>query len=158
MKQYDMPCPFTPLLPNLKRRARRLTNNPADAEDLVQDTIVRVIARQQSREKIDNLPAYTMRTLHNQARMQWHRHAPPEELNDDDASTPAIAMDRLICAETLHAIEQLPDNQLRLMRYVCAGETSPKKLAHLTGWPIGTVMSRLARARDRLREVLEPNE
>ena len=91
----DVPCPFTTLLPNLKRRARRLTNNPADAEDLVQDTIVRVIARQQSHEKIDNLPAYTMRTLHNQARMQWHRHAPPEELNDD-ASTPAIAMDRLV--------------------------------------------------------------
>ena len=67
-------------------------------------------------------------------------------------------MDRLICAETLHAIEQLPANQLRLMRYVCAGETSPKQLANLTGWPIGTVMSRLARARERLREVLEPNE
>lgn len=105
MKQYDMPCPFTPLLPNLKRRARRLTNNTAYAKNLVQDTIVRVIARQQSSENVDNLPAYTMRTLHDQLRMQWRRHAPPEELNDDDASTLAIVMDRLICGETLHAID-----------------------------------------------------
>ena len=97
MKQCDMPCPFTPLLPNLKRRARRLTTNTAYAKNLVQDTIVRVIARQQSSENVNNLPAYTMRTLHDQSRMQWCRHAPPEELNDD-ASTLAIVMDRLICA------------------------------------------------------------
>ena len=158
MKKSETPFPLTPLLHNLKRRARRLSNSTADAEDLVQDTLLRISARQQGSNGIDNLPAYTMRTLHNEARMQWRRHAPPEELNDHDASPPAIAMDRLICAETLQAIEQLPVNQLRLMRCVCAGETSPKVLAELTGWPIGTVMSRLGRVRTRLREILQPED
>jgi hypothetical protein len=63
-------------------------------------------------------------------------------------------MDRLICAETL----QLPVNQLRLMRYVGAVETSPKVLAELTGWPIGTVMPRLDCLRTLLSEILQPKD
>lgn len=63
-------------------------------------------------------------------------------------------MDRLICAETL----QLPVNQLRLMRYVGAVETSPKVLAELTEWPIGTVMPRLACVRTRLSKILQPGD
>ena len=149
------PCAFTKLLPSLKRRARRLSASATDAEDLVQDTMVRVISKQQQGAQIDDLPAYTMRTMHNQARMGWRKQPAPEELNDDDASTPPVAMDRLICADTLRAIEVLPDNQARLLRMVSEGDTSPKVLAERTGWPVGTVMSRLARARIRLKEILD---
>lgn len=154
-KQTHPPCALTKLLPSLKRRARRLSNNAADAEDLLQDTMVRVLAKQQQGATIDDLPAYTMRTMHNQARMGWRKQPAPEELNDDDASTLPVAMDRLICADTLRAIETLPEKQAQLLRMVSEGDTSPKVLAQRTGWPIGTVMSRLSRARARLKEVLE---
>jgi RNA polymerase sigma factor (sigma-70 family) len=153
-KPQDAPCPIIDLLPNLKRRARRLSANATDAEDLVQDTLLRVLAKQHQGAKIDDLPAYTMRTMHNQARMLWRKHPAPEELNDDDASTPPVAMDRLICADTLRAIEDLPDKQAILMKMVCEGHTSPKVLAKRTGWPVGTVMSRLSRARARLKQML----
>ena len=154
-KHTHTPCALTKLLPSLKRRARRLSASATDAEDLVQDTMVRVISKQQQGVQIDDLPAYTMRTMHNQARMGWRKQPAPEELNDDDASTPPVAMDRLICADTLRAIDVLPDNQARLLRMVSEGDTSPKVLAERTGWPLGTVMSRLARARIRLKEILD---
>lgn len=143
------------MLPNLYRRARRLSASKWEAEDLVQDTMVRVIAKQSQGCQIDDLPAYTMRTLHNQARMGWRKPPPPEPLGDDDASTPPVALKRLECADTLRAIDELPENQARLMRMIRDGDTSPKTLAKQTGWPIGTVMSRLARARQRLKQVLE---
>jgi RNA polymerase sigma-70 factor (ECF subfamily) len=157
-KQTNTPPTLTKLLPALSRRARRLCENRADAEDLVHDTVVRVIAKQQQGAKIDDLAAYSMRTLHNQARMGWRRAPAPEELHEDDASTPPVAIDRLICADTLRAIEALPDKQARLLRMVSEGDTSPKVLADRTGWPVGTVMSRLARARARLKEVLKITE
>jgi DNA-directed RNA polymerase specialized sigma24 family protein len=60
-------------------------------------------------------------------------------------------MDRLICADTLRAIEALPEKLAQLLRMDSEGDTSPKILAQRTGRPIGTVMSRLSRARVRLK-------
>lgn len=157
-KQYATPCPLTRLMPNLYRRARRLSANRSDAEDLVQDTLVCVIAKQNQGDTIDNLPAYAMTTLHNQARLLWRKAVPLEELEDDCASTPPVAMKRLECAETLRMITKLPPDQAKLMTLVCHGETSPAVLARETCTPVGTVMSRLARARARLRARLESTQ
>jgi RNA polymerase sigma-70 factor (ECF subfamily) len=143
------------LMPMLQKRARRLTANPSDAEDLAQETLVRLVKTLEDGRDIDDLPAYAMRTLHNQARMLWRRAPAPEELGEDDASIDPVAMDRLECADTLRAISQLPDDQCALMKMVSNGETSPAKLAARTGLPLGTVMSRLARARARLRVALD---
>ena len=143
------------LMPVLQRRARRLAANPSDAEDLAQEALMRVVKKLNDGHAIDDLPAYAMRTLHNQARMLWRRARAPEELGEDDASIPPVAMARLECADTLAAIEQLPEPQCALMHMVSEGETSPATLAKRTGLPLGTVMSRLARARARLRVTLD---
>lgn len=99
---------------------------------------------------IDNMPAYAMQALANQARKTW-RIAVADELQDDTALTAPDAENRLVCAEVLAAIARLPPPQQDLMLRVVGGQTSPKDLAEATGLPIGTVMSRLARARARLR-------
>lgn len=157
-KQTHTACALTKLLPSLQRRARKLSTSAADAEDLLQDTMVRVIAKQQQGAQIYDLPAYSMRTMHNQARMGWRKQPALEELHENHASTLPAAMERLICADTLRAIETSPEKQAQILRMVSEGDTSPKDLALRTGWPIGTVMSRLARARIRLKEILEiPN-
>lgn len=149
------PNTLTPLIPMLKRRARRLTRSDAEADDLVQDTLLRLLQRLRRKGPVDDLPAYAMRTLTNQARMAWRRPPPPEELDEADASVEPDAPLRLDCADTLRAIEELPREQARLLRMVAQGETSPAMLAKRTGIPLGTVMSRLSRARTRLRDMLE---
>ena len=142
------------LIPMLSRRARRLSRNRAEAEDLVQDTLLSLCQRLKDGGTIDDLPAYAMRTLSNRARRGWRRQI-TDELEDDHAVIQPDAMIRLDCEDTLAAIARLPPPQRQLMDLVVAGETSPRALAISTGLPLGTVMSRLARARARLRLTLE---
>ncbi|MBY5932341.1 sigma-70 family RNA polymerase sigma factor [Tateyamaria omphalii] len=144
---------LVPLIPVLTRRARRLSRTRAEAEDLVQDTLLSLCQRLQDGTEIDDLPAYAMRTLSNRARRTWRMEA-TDELEEDHALTQPDALLRLDCADTLAAIEQLPKPQRQLMDLVVSGETSPRALSDATGLPLGTVMSRLARARAKLRLVL----
>ncbi|MEL7090664.1 MAG: sigma-70 family RNA polymerase sigma factor [Pseudomonadota bacterium] len=141
------------LLPSLKRRARRLARSPTDAEDMVQDTLVNLCARLSSGGHIGDLHAYAMRSLSHRARRDWSRSA-PETLEEDTLVT-GDATQHINCCETLRAIDTLPAAQRRVMRHVVAGETSPSAIARATGLPVGTVMSRLARARSRLRQMLD---
>lgn len=147
--------PLTRLIPMLTRRARRLTRSHSAADDLVQETLLRLIQRARRGGPIDDLPAYAMRTLTNQARMSWRRASETEELEEDHATVQPEAPMRLDCADALRVIETLPRDQADLMRLVAGGESSPARLAKLTGVPQGTVMSRLSRARARLRQELE---
>ncbi|MEP2891137.1 RNA polymerase sigma factor [Tateyamaria sp.] len=144
------PRNLVPLIPVLNRRARRLARSPSEAEDLVQDTLLSLCQRLEDGDPIEDLPSYAMRTLSNRARRTW-RQAATEELEDDHALTQPEALIRLDCADTLTAIAALPTPQRQLMNLVVAGETSPRALADATGLPLGTVMSRLARARAKLR-------
>ena len=66
-----------------------------------------------------------------------------------------VAALRLDCADTLRAIDTLPQPQKQLMHHLIEGETSPQAIAEATGLPTGTVMSRLARARAKLRILLD---
>ncbi|APX11669.1 RNA polymerase sigma factor [Tateyamaria omphalii] len=141
---------LVPLIPVLTRRARRLSGSRAEAEDLVQDTLLSLCQRLRDGTEIDDLPAYAMRTLSNRARRSWRIQA-TDELEEDHALTEPDALLRLDCADTLAAIERLPTPQRQLMDLVVAGETSPRALSGATGLPLGTVMSRLARARAKLR-------
>ena len=94
-----------------------------------------------------------MRTLSNRARRGWRTQA-TDELEDDHAVIEPDALIRLDCADTLDAIARLAKPQRQLMELVVAGDTSPRALSEATGLPLGTVMSRLARARARLRLTL----
>lgn len=143
------------LIPILQRRARRLLRCPVAAEDLVQEVLLRLVQKLKAGHEIDNLAAYAMRALHNQARMGWRGAAAFEPLQEGDASCAPVAMLRLECGDVLRAIAQLPPEQAALMRMICEGETSPAVMARRARVPVGTVMSRLARARARLRVALD---
>ena len=143
---------ITTLLPALRRQARRITNCPHTADDLVQDTALKLLQRMRDGALPDNPRAYAAITLRNLARSRWRRMRETQELTDDMISTPPAAPDRLALAELQEAIRRLPEPQARLMRLVALGETSPKTLSQMTGQPVGTVMSRLARARATLRD------
>ena len=139
----------------LHPQARRLARTRADAEDLVQDTLLILFKRIQAGAVIENPQAYANRILRNRARRAWLRT--PEAVLVEADNTYAPNWDAWFeCAEVLERIEALPPVQRRLMRLVAAGETSPRALAKETGAPVNTVMSRLARARASLRLKSDP--
>lgn len=155
-----MPCPIEPIAPpeplaalhpDLMRLARRLAGSEAEAQDLAQETILRLWRRRIDLGDVDDLRAYARAALRNLYR-QGLRRAPFEAL--EDAPEPMIESQVfavLALDELSEAITRLPADQARLIRLVAAGETSPAILARLTGCRVGTVMSRLSRARARLR-------
>lgn len=142
-----------PLIPKLMRRARRLSSDRAEAEDLVQDTLLQLCARLRRDPDVDDLGAYTMQALNNRARRQWQKPQ-TEELEEDMAIEPSEVLNRIVCAEVLDAIGKLPEAQRQPLECVIEGETSPAAIATRLDIPLGTVMSRLARARARLRKEL----
>lgn len=141
------------LAPILMRRAMRLANNPAEAEDMVQDTLLKLCQRLESGTEIEDLRAYGMRTLSNRAQRYWRARF-GDALEEDMASIDPDAPLRLDCADALAAIAQLPAHQRDIMQWIVDGETSPQVLSDKTGLPVGTIMSRLARARAKLRILL----
>ena len=145
------PDPLTELLPKLLRRARRLTRTRDEAEDMAQETALR-LWQVLAEEEIDAPERYAMTMLRNLARQRWRNRHITEELTDDMVQAAPLAPARIACAELQAAIDRLPEDQAALMRLVMIGETSPQVLAVRVGVPKGTVMSRLGRARARLRE------
>ncbi|MEO9515487.1 MAG: sigma-70 family RNA polymerase sigma factor [Paracoccaceae bacterium] len=139
--------------PVLMRRASRLANNQAEAEDMVQDTLLKLYQRLKNGADIQDLRAYGMRTLSNRAQRYWRARF-GDTLEEDMACIDPDAPLRLDCADALAAIAQLPAHQREIMQWIVDGETSPQILSDRTGLPVGTIMSRLARARAKLRILL----
>lgn len=147
--------PFDRLLPRLRRRARRLCRTEEDAQDLCQEATLRLWQKLNGAAPIDDPERYAMVTLHNLARGRWRARREVQEYEDDMAQIAPAAPARLACAEVRAAIDRLPAPQQVVMHALLAGETSPQRIAQHTGVPLGTVMSRLARARARLRKELQ---
>lgn len=148
----DLPRALCDLQPALLRLARSLTGNRDQAQDLCQDVLLKLWARLQEGHDIDDLRAYAMAALRNQYRQDLRSQHPQEDLTEDLVHIDPDVFAVLALHDLEHAIRDLPDPQKRLIRLVTQGETSPLSLAKTTGWPLGTVMSRLARARAKLRQ------
>ncbi|WP_299023638.1 RNA polymerase sigma factor [uncultured Sulfitobacter sp.] len=138
------------LLLRLRRRAQRLGATRGDAEDMAQETVLRLFQRMKQKEV--KAPAhYAMTILHNLARARWRTAIDLAPLEDDDISTQPVATSRLAIADLQRAIRALPDDQAQVMHMILQGEVSPTEIAAQLDLPLGTVMSRLARARVKLR-------
>ncbi len=148
----SLPQELIDVLPLLNRRARKLSDNPSDAADLAQEAALKIWQRYQTGATILDPRAYAMTTLRNIARSEWRARHETDELAEDMVSAPPEAPRVIACTELREAIDRLPDDQALLLKLVMTGETSPRVLAQRIGVRAGTVMSRLARARARLRE------
>jgi len=149
-----------PMIPSLRRYARALLRDPAAADDLVQDTLERAIGRWHQRRDDASTRAWLLTILHNLAVNMMRR-------NSRRGGTIAIdAVDEAVMAtaptqeaglahnDVLRAIAQLPEDQRALLLLMALEDVSYAEAATIIGVPVGTVMSRLSRGRERLRRLL----
>jgi len=150
----------------LYRLARRLTHDASRAEDLVQETFLRAFkARNTFRLEQYGIKPWLVRIMHNLhfSRSDREKRQPKawEDAALDAASAPSEpspfdlskfdAMDERL----VHALEDLPEEYKTVLLLWAVEEFSYKEIAHAVDVPIGTVMSRLHRARQRLSEQLK---
>ena len=149
--------------------ALRMTRNPADAEDLVQETYLKAFAAFDQFQEGTNLRAWLYRILTN-AYINLYRKkqrepylTPAEDLDDwqvhatPDLVTPSAELDvlgRLPDDDINSALEQLPPERRMVVYYADVEGMSYQEIADIMGTPVGTVMSRLHRGRSQLRELL----
>lgn len=154
---------FISLLTDLRRSARRLARSGDDADDLVQDTLLRVWSRMAmsfeggtDAAPIDDLRAYAFATLRHRA-FRRGSVAPPPDVEAEDIAAPrgSDGVTRLACAEALEALAALPHDQQVLLRMRAMEGLSYADIAKTTGLPLGTVTSRLARGRAAMRAALD---
>lgn len=146
-----------PLIPGLRRYARAMLRDASAADDLVQDCLERVVSRWHQRRAEGDVATWTYTILHNLAinylRSARRRgtHVALDDAEDAALSRPPSQEDALHHRDLIHALEELPDDQRSVLLLVSLEDMSYAEAAQVLDVPIGTVMSRLARARERLR-------
>ena len=144
------------LIPRLRRFAVSLTRNASSADDLVQSTLERAIISWADKRVEGDLRAWLFSILYRQfldAHRRTRRYARMLEFftGRDDAQP---SVERTVIAQaTLQAFDQLNTEQRALLLWVSVEGLSYKEIAEILEVPIGTVMSRLSRARQALRQL-----
>jgi RNA polymerase sigma-70 factor (ECF subfamily) len=143
-------------IPALRRYAFALARNAAEADDLVQDCLERALSRWSLRRADGDLRAWLFAILRNQFVNAYHRNKRRGvQVEEADAQSPAGQDRALELGDALAALDLLPEDQKSLLLLVGVEDFSYAEAAAVLGIPEGTVMSRLSRARKRLREILE---
>ncbi|WOC13158.1 hypothetical protein MP11Mi_22550 [Gordonia sp. MP11Mi] len=161
-----------PLLDQLYGGALRMTRNPADAEDLVQETYVKAFSAFSSFREGTNLKAWMYRILTNtyinsyRKKQRQPAQYPTEEITDWQLAATAEHTSTGLRSAEIEALDALPDQEIkdalaqlpedfRMAVYYADVEGLPyKEIAEIMDTPIGTVMSRLHRGRRQLRDLL----
>lgn len=151
------------------RVAMSITRNKVDAEDLVQDTMLRAY---RSIDRFDGrYPRAWLLTILRNAAINRVRRKRPELMRDPDltmervantdpdtADVEAVVIDRTFDADVERALHSLSDKFIEVIEMVDLNGLSYQEAADALGVPVGTVMSRLHRARAKVRKHLESSE
>ena len=155
-----------PLFDSLYNFAHWLTQNREEAEDLVQDTYIKALRGFKSFQPGTNFRAWIFRILRNtflSSRSKLERRMTESLTSDEDdpfepvahrETAEAVLIQRCDIEAVQHAMEQLPAHFREMLLLCDVEDMSYREVAEVLSIPIGTVMSRLARARKALRQGL----
>jgi RNA polymerase sigma factor (sigma-70 family) len=156
----DMLLQVEPLIPALRRYARALMRNHAAADDLVQDCLEQAVSHWHRRREGDPRP-WLFTILHNLAVNQFRqartrgKHVTIEETSESDFGEDAVQERKLMYQDVLNKLARLPEDQRAVLLLIAVEDLSYADAAKVLNIPVGTVMSRLSRARERLQQEIE---
>jgi RNA polymerase sigma-70 factor, ECF subfamily len=147
-------------IPHLRRFARALSGDAALADDLVQDCVERALLKSHLYDPARPLRTWLYAVLRNLYMSGLRRQGRAQTVKTVDELTGfegaiAPAQDgQVALVQVTAALDRLPDPQREVIVLVAVEEMSYRDVAEITGVPVGTVMSRLSRARSALRALL----
>lgn len=145
----------------LRRFARALTGDAALADDLVQDCVERAINKSHLYDPARPLRAWLYAVLRNIHISGMRRSGRTnvvktvDDLVDGEAAIPPAQEERLSAGSVTAALDRLAPQHREVIVLVALEEMSYRDVSEILGVPLGTVMSRLSRAREHLRRILE---
>ena len=141
------------LIPRLRRYARALVGDRATADDLVQDTLERAWAKLHLYRRGTDLRAWLFTVMHNVHVNRVRAARSTDTLEDEmpELAQRAPQGDGLLVRDLERGIARLPADQRAVLLLVTLEDMSYEEVAQTLAIPIGTVMSRLSRAREKLR-------
>lgn len=148
-------------IPSLRRYARALTGDPWAADDLVQDTLERACAKWRLWHVGSDLRAWLFALMHNLQANHWRagqrRQAAGVQVDLDEVvdELQAAPSGSDTAIDLQRCLLRLPPEQREVLLLVSLEDLSYDAVARITAVPVGTVMSRLSRARQRLQQLLE---
>jgi RNA polymerase sigma-70 factor (ECF subfamily) len=148
-------------IPALRRYASALLSGRQDADDLVHDCLVRALEHLHTRREDVEIRVWLFAIMHNlfisqlRKRRVRRRIEPLGDYTDVEPSLRASQEDRLHWRDLIRALNSLSEEQRTVVLLVTVENLSYAEVAHVLGIPIGTVMSRLARGRERLRQLTD---
>ena len=144
------------LIPRLRRYARALVGDRTAADDLVQDTLERAWAKLHLYRRGTDLRAWLFTVMHNVHvnKVRSTRATDPIDEEMPELAQRAAQGDSLLVRDLDRSIALLPDEQRAVLLLVTIEDMSYEEVARTLGIPMGTVMSRLSRAREKLRAMM----
>jgi RNA polymerase sigma-70 factor (ECF subfamily) len=148
-----------PHIPALRRYAWALSRHAHDADDLVQECLLRALGGWHLRRPEGSVRAWLFAILHNTF-ISTRRAAARRDQTGQDQEQPADPSQehRLLLDEVAAALARLPDEQRAVLLLVGVEDFTYAEAARILGIPIGTVISRLSRGRERIRQLVEGAE
>jgi RNA polymerase sigma-70 factor (ECF subfamily) len=147
------------LIPHLRAFARTLTGDPTQADDLAQDAMIKAWDARASFQLGTNMKAWTFMILRNQFYSDKRRSWRQSQLDQEAAERTLVAVDDpsapLALDELRRAMASLPEEQREALVLVGAGGFAYEEAAEICGCAVGTVKSRVSRARRALQATLD---
>jgi RNA polymerase sigma-70 factor (ECF subfamily) len=146
------------LIPHMRAFARSLCSSAAEAEDLAQEALLKAWNARESYAIGTNMKAWTFMILRNQFYSEKRRAWRSTQLDPDTAERTLVTVDDpsagLQLDEVRRAMAVLPEDQREALILIGAGGFSYEEVSEICGCAIGTIKSRVSRARDRLALIL----